>query len=60
MMTNNTITAKLYRLLSLDLPSNYDTFESACESISDEFDDLTIEQHADVCEAIEEWWNKGD
>ena len=54
------IKSKLVELLAIDSPSNYDSPESACESIADEFDELTVEQHADVCDAIEVWWEAGE
>jgi hypothetical protein len=54
------IKAKLDELLAIDSPANYGSADSACESIADEFDDLTIEQHADVCDTIEVWFERGE
>jgi hypothetical protein len=59
-MTTEEIKAKLDSLLAIDSPSNYDSSDSACESIADEFEDLTIEQHTDVCDAIEVWFERGE
>lgn len=51
------IEKKLQDLLSLDSPSNYQTVEDACESITDEFEDLTLEEHTDICDTIEIWFH---
>lgn len=45
--------AKLDRILAADMPSNYDCSDSACESIVEDFDDLTISQHDEICELVE-------
>lgn len=55
-MTNQEIKSKLEEILSLEDQTNYDSPESACESIADEFEDLTLEQHSDLCDMIEAWF----
>ena len=59
-MTAEEIKAKIDSLLAVDSPSNYDSPEAACESIADEFDGITIEQHTDICDSVEVWWDRGE
>ena len=58
--TTDAIKTQLDNLLSIDSPENYESADSACESITDEFEGLTIEQHADLCDMIEVWFERGE
>ena len=45
--------------MSQDDPNNYADPVDACESITDELEELDSTEHNDVCEIIEEWHQRG-
>jgi hypothetical protein len=49
----------LEKLFNADAPSNYESADDAIESIADEFD-VDNAEHAEICDAIEQWFAKGD
>lgn len=51
---------KLDRILAADIPLNYECLGDCQESIVDEFEDLTIEEHDEICEIVETWWNDNE
>lgn len=56
---DSTLQNKLQAILDVDDPNNYDCSDSACESICEEFDELTDSEHHAVCEIVEEWYERG-
>lgn len=50
---------RIQAVLDMDDPNNYEDSDAACESISDEFEDLSDSDHYTVCEMVEEWFVRG-
>lgn len=56
-MSESEFKKRVREILEIESVENYDSSESASESIADEFEELTIEQHAELCEMVEIWFD---